>query len=376
MSKDGTFAISNLKHTREAFNGPENVYRRDNGNALPTPGLQIVTEAVTPEFSRDEKSVAFDGWTLQADAGLPSGNGHTLDVMDMSCTPNDAGVGPGPGAPPSCSQIDFSALRRLYTNGDTTNGWVGWPAWTPDSNGIIFHNAVRKATETSSNLATWHSAEAQLWYVNVPPASGTYPDGGAAPAANPILMNAINGLNSGGASYLPGPTSWAGTNANHSDDTKYNYEPTANPIASGGYFWVVFTSRRMYGNIATADAYTTNGAAPIPKKLWVAAIDINPTPGADPSHPAFYLPGQELNAPNMRGFWVVDPCRPNGTSCETGDECCNGFCRAPGDGGALVCSDKPPGCAQELEKCTTDADCCGTGSLKCINGTCSKPGPR
>ncbi|MEO8875594.1 MAG: hypothetical protein ABI461_08410, partial [Polyangiaceae bacterium] len=128
--------------------------------------------------------------------------------------------------------------------------------------------------------------------------------------------------------------------------------------------------------IAKAQAYTTDTTNPIPKKLWVAAIDINPTPGVDPSHPAFYLPGQELNSPNMRGFWVVDPCRSNGSSCDTGDECCNGFCRAPGDGGGLVCSNKPPGCAQELEKCTSSADCCGTGSLTCINGTCSKPSPR
>ncbi|MEO7111644.1 MAG: hypothetical protein ABI183_14485, partial [Polyangiaceae bacterium] len=84
----------------------------------------------------------------------------------------------------------------------------------------------------------------------------------------------------------------------------------------------------------------------------------------------------EINAGNMRGFWVVDPCRSNGSSCDTGDECCNGFCRAPGDGGGLVCGDKPPGCVQEFEKCTTTADCCGAGSLTCINGTCSKPGPR
>ncbi|MGH7283215.1 MAG: hypothetical protein ACRELY_16945, partial [Polyangiaceae bacterium] len=258
VSKDGTFAMASLNRTREAFGGPENVYRRDNGNAISTPGLQIVTEGVTPEFSRDEKSMAFDAWTLQSDAGLASGNGHTLDVMDMNCNPGDAGAGGGTaaGAPPSCASIDFSNLRRLYTNGDATNGWVGWPAWTPDSNGVIFHNAVRKADEVSSNLATWHHAEAQLWYVNVPPASGVYADGGAAPAANPILMNAINGLNTSGVSYLPPPSAVTGANANHSDDVKYNYEPTMNPIPSGGYFWVVFTSRRMYGNIAATDPYS------------------------------------------------------------------------------------------------------------------------
>ena len=44
-----------------------------------------------------------------------------------------------------------------------------------------------------------------------------------------------------------------------------------------------------------------------PKKLWVAAIDLNAPAGTDPRHPAFYLPAQELLAGNARGFWVVDP---------------------------------------------------------------------
>ena len=136
----------------------------------------------------------------------------------------------------------------------------------------------------------------------------------------------------------------------HDDDYKMNYEPTVNPIPSGGYFWVVFTSRRAYGNIASGDPFDVgDGKRPIPKKLWVAAIDQKPTPGKDPSHPAFYLPGQELGAGNMRGFWVVDPCHADGTSCETGDECCNGYCRADGTSGKLVCGGKPPGCAQEYE---------------------------
>ena len=39
--------------------------------------------------------------------------------------------------------------------------------------------------------------------------------------------------------------------ADHGDDVDLNYEPTVNPRPSGGYVWVVFTSRRMYGNEAT-----------------------------------------------------------------------------------------------------------------------------
>ena len=110
-----------------------------------------------------------------------------------------------------------------------------------------------------------------------------------------------------------------------------------------------------------------------PKKLWVAAIDLNAPAGTDPSHPAFYLPAQELHAGNARGFWTVDPCHPDGTGCETGDECCGGYCRPGGDGGALICTNQQPSCSQEFEKCTTTADCCGAAAgITCINGFCSK----
>ena len=51
------------------------------------------------------------------------------------------------------------------------------------------------------------------------------------------------------------------------------------------------------------------------------AIDLNAKPGTDPSHPAFYLPAQEIIAGNARGFWAVDPCHKDGQSCNTGDEC-------------------------------------------------------
>ena len=96
-------------------------------------------------------------------------------------------------------------------------------------------------------------------------------------------------------------------------------------------------------------------------------------PGKDPSHPAFYFEGQELAAGNMRGFWALDPCKQNGLSCETGDECCGGFCRPNGDGG-FACVPPPSGCSQEFETCKTAADCCDTGSL-CVNGHCAKPPP-
>jgi len=39
----------------------------------------------------------------------------------------------------------------------------------------------------------------------------------------------------------------------HADDSTLQYEPTVAPIVAGGYAWVVFTSRRLYGNVATRD---------------------------------------------------------------------------------------------------------------------------
>jgi hypothetical protein len=107
----------------------------------------------------------------------------------------------------------------------------------------------------------------------------------------------------------------------------------------------------------------------------VAAIDLNAPAGTDPRHPAFYLPAQELLAGNSRGYWVVDPCQADGKHCETGDECCGGFCR-PDSNGALVCSNVVPTCAQEFEKCSKDTDCCNTPSLTCINGRCASPSPQ
>lgn len=149
-------------------------------------------------------------------------------------------------------------------------------------------------------------------------------------------------------------------------DRHYNYEPTFAPLNSGGYAWVVFTSRRTYGNILTGSAYT--GTPDGTKQLWVAAIDQSPVPGAEPSHPAFRVPGQSTDW-NMRGFWSLDPCKQIGAMCGTGSECCNQNCVSG------VCKDPTPNtCAADGNACMVSADCCDKGS-QCINGICSAPPP-
>ena len=349
---DGSFGLSNSRHAREHTSIDSNLFARSNGSAIASTGFtSAVKAAVTPAFSPDGRHVTFNFWEGPGAAGVTAGGGHSLAIMDFDCGQADGGK--ACGSPP----FAFSNLRELYRD---NAHFPGWPAFYPDGSGVVFHNTVQVSNVAGdAELSTWGGAQAELWST----------DTGLAPA--PVRMNLANGRDSNGVPYLP-------SNGSHPADTVVNYEPTVNPVASGGYFWVVFTSRRMYGNVAAGDGYDNgNGKYPIPKKLWVAAVDANGKPAIDASHPAFYLPGQELNAGNMRGFWVIDPCKPSGNACETGEECCGGFCRQDPDGGGLQCTDKPPmGCAQELEKCATDADCCGASQgVRCINGYCSKPGP-
>ncbi|RYG75342.1 hypothetical protein EON77_11305 [bacterium] len=169
----------------------------------------------------------------------------------------------------------------------------------------------------------------------------------------------------------------------HADDAQLNYEPTVSPVASGGYAWVVFTSRRMYGSVADIPPFCSDPRGVdlvtnvTTKKLWVAAVDLDAAPGVDASHPGFYLPAQELLAGNARAFWVQDPCRAEGSGCDSGDQCCGGYCRPGASGGGLVCTSAPPdnACSATQEKCATTADCCSPSDA-CVGGFCTRSTPR
>ncbi len=149
------------------------------------------------------------------------------------------------------------------------------------------------------------------------------------------------------------------------------YQPTVNPISVGGYSWVVFVSPRDYGNkmLSISDPTYENR-----KQLWVAAVDANPQPGKDPSHPAFWLPGQDLSTINMSGYWALDACQQQGTDCSQGYECCTGFCQ-PDASDKYTCVPPPGGCSDVGEKCTTSADCCGEPTIQCVGGFCAQGAP-
>ena len=258
----------------------------------------------------------------------------------------------------------------------------GWPAFLPDSQSLVFHRQTVAGIDIPpAQLVTRKGAKAQIHFTSVNSAQDVTP------------LNQLNGLDANGNSYLPklaqpitlsctGDGSQVGNiDPDHGDDVDLNYEPTVLPIASGGYVWVVFTSRRMYGTVADIPPFCSDPRGVdlvqniTPKKLWVAAIDLNAKPGTDSSHPAFYLPAQELLAGNSRGFWVLDPCHADGASCSSGDQCCGGFCEPGDDGTTLVCTNTVPDghCSMLAEKCTTAADCCD-GTNVCVNGFCSQKG--
>ncbi len=349
---DGSIGLGNSGPLPGGANGnSSSLLDANSGGAIASNGFSnLVTRAGTPAFSPDGKKVAFVFYAGPGDATIGPGDPSKLVVMDFDRATST-----------------FSNARLVYQG--MGGHKPGWPAFLPTSDRLIFQVEVQ-ANSQNEYLATRNGARAELWWADL--ATGqTHP------------LEQANGKR-GGAMYLPtGPN-------NHGNDTEVNYEPTVNPIVSGGFAWVVFTSRRLYGSVATIDPWWSDPRAhdltstPTPKKLWVAAVDIpalggeNPQMTDDPSYPAFYLPAQELLAGNTRGFWVPDPCKPTGSDCVSGDECCGGFCTFDAQLMKNVCGDTPDVCSQEFDKCTTDADCCDaeiTG-VKCINQRCARPGPK
>jgi hypothetical protein len=280
--------------------------------------------AMMPMFSPDGTKVVFNDF----DHGM----GHSLVVQDFDANTNT-----------------FSNPKTIYS--DTNNLYPGWPFFTPDAKFVVF------ALGSNDNFATTQDPPLQTigtsdLYV-VPVAGG-----------QATALDAANGY-ANGQSYLPYP----------GRDEHLNFYTTVSPIASAGYFWVYFTSRRNYGNMladSNATIIVADDTDTTSMKIWVTPIEVDDR-GKVVSHPAFYLAGQELVSGNIRAFAALEPCKSDGpgSSCKSGIDCCGGFCT----NGTCGKPPGPPQCSKLDEKCTKKSDCCD-GYADCIGGFCAYPTPR
>ncbi len=283
-------------------------------------------------------------------------------------------------------------LAKLQTDG----GGPSHPEWSPDGNKVAF--SVRQQPDglyfTDSTL--WiadvdlinHSFSNVVEIIDNDPTDTvvTYPTFG--PGSDWIaFMRGNHAYCDAGAIGSPvyGDIWLASSNGNvqleldrlngigmlGNQEQRLNYQPNFLPVAVGGYMWIVFSSERTYGNILT----TTNPSVR-KKQLWVAAIDLNPQPGQDPSYPAFWLPGQGTDNENMRGQWALDPCKDQGSACSAGYECCNGLiCKDDGNGNKSCQEPETGDCIpNESSGCNAASDCCDE-SASCIGVYGGQPPP-
>jgi hypothetical protein len=154
-----------------------------------------------------------------------------------------------------------------------------------------------------------------------------------------------------------------------SDNRSFN--PVFSPLRAGGYYWLVFVSRRDYGNRIL-------GVPGGRQQLWITAVDDPPIAGGDPSHPPFYVRGQEDCAKSENAYFALPPCKDLGADCTSGSDCCNHQC-IKDDNGNYVCGEPPPPgeCSADGNSCMTNADCCNfdvidpSSGSTCIDGYCT-----
>jgi hypothetical protein len=367
--------------------------------------------AVTPRFSPDGTKLAFGFWGGNNIGSLASvAAGTRLAVVNFTCSSPPCSSGSSGWSVSNAR--DVTPAVASGTNATTGTLKVAWPTFTPAGDAVVYQRQYRTSRSGSgsggilggawspSDVNTVAGALAELWISNVP-ASGS---------GTPTRLLALNGLASNGTAYLPEddrPLSAFASTYHQSEgasftirqgdncgntgtatgvyDYRLNYLPSMAPTEAGGYSWVVFTSRRMYGSVARDTPWEAKSnvscysGSPSTKKLWVAAIDRNWTPGSDPSHPAFYLPGQELTAGNSNGYWVNTQCAAVGASCVTNDDCCGGTgADATTQCKVVSATTVPPvrqcenrsSCSAAGQECATSDDCCPGLSCPTGGGLC------
>jgi hypothetical protein len=392
------------------------------GNVIASTGMPPTGSssfhAALPVFSIDGKKIAFNFYSgtnacKDSASAFYTGDKHSLAVMDFAQATSTFS---------NCRVIlkESAACNSNYPgNVPCTDVWPAFLPTTSGDYGVVFEReVVNNGAITGHNTSDFGGTRAACDYS---PGSSSYKCTAAAAvndgskgelwlstsnAAAPKLvrLSAANGTNAAGTTYIP-------TGANNHTTTiepVLDYEPTTAPQQIGGYYWVAFTSRRLYGNVATVNPWWSDPRwapiggqfGPTTKKIWVTAVDSDAIAkagaGADPSHPPFYLPGQELLAGNAKAYWSIPACiqasstKTIATLCDSNLDCC-GAMASPA---TSVCAldtplTNPPvrhclpvstsSCINDnsATACNIDAECCNNVSLGsiCVNNVCQKPPP-
>jgi hypothetical protein len=328
VSADGAVVASLTANVSGYFGTPLYFLDAKTGNQIsgaPSYGLTS-----TPSFSSSGKLMAFSV-RQHDDASTYSG----VEYHDEFCGPCDIAI------------ADYNSSTHSTANPRTLVSGQGnqcnvFPSATPDDARVAFARG-----KMSTNR----------WNHNIPCENAQGPNGSSLWIVDASGKNVIE---------------LANASAKGTPDELYSYRPMFSPVVQGGYFWLMFTSLRTYGNRLTETAdndyvHCTDDAFTDCRhqQVWVAAIDVT-TGTTDPSHPAFWLPGQNTDTQNFDAQWALDACTGDGNSCESGFECCSGRCGV--DGGKRVCS--PPGsCGGDGDTCTSSADCCSGNP--CVGGVCT-----
>jgi hypothetical protein len=314
---------------RVGSTGTTNLYETDTGTLVA--GTGIPGTALMPTFSSDGSLLVFN------DASIAEGK--ALALMDYDTMGRKA-----------------TNHRKIYEG--TDDKLAGWPFVLPDNKGVVFH----KGTQSDFSGGNVGIALDGFGLPIPGPTTGPY--------GNLFIVDVGSGTTTLLAKAMGFSDTSAETAANSylpfaTDEVNMNYYPTVSPVAAGGYFWVFFDSERHYGNLG------------LYRQLWGTAITISPsgTYTSDPSHPAFFLTGQEFATGNHRAFTALDPCKMEGDTCKTGIDCCGGFCEFPEgqeltqDAVGMCKKPEQPRCAKTDEACESATDCCDKNN-SCIAGFC------
>jgi hypothetical protein len=340
LAPDGSIYVTNAHQGFPIVGprtGPTNIGTANSGvfdtmTGAAVPNSGVPTGAMTPAFSPDGSLLVFNDYAIDS--------GHGLALVSFDQKSRVAG-----------------GYKQIYHS--PTMDYPGWPFVLPDDKAIVFSlGALGDFSGGGAGLILGSTA------ANAPASDLHILDVASGKAK--LLAQAMGFASEQDASsnktYLP---------FGAAEEAHHNYYPTASPVAAGGYFWVFFDSFRHYGNLG------------LQRQLWGTAIDISAdgTYAADPSHPAFYLTGQEAGTANHRAFTALDPCRKDGDSCTTGIDCCGGFCTngvcgvppppPPPPPGDPPPPPPPPRCAMTDESCSGGTACCDTVD-RCLSGFCGK----